>query len=31
MGRIHLADVWIGEILWDGTPAVEMIIRSKNG
>jgi len=27
----HIADVWIGEIIWDGAPAVEMIIRSKNG
>ena len=25
----HLADVWIGEIIWDGTPAIEMIIRIK--
>lgn len=26
---IHPADVWMGEILWDGQPAVEMIIRQK--
>jgi PAS domain-containing protein len=25
----HLADVWIGEIIWDGVPAIQMIIRTR--
>ncbi|MDD1730257.1 MAG: PAS domain S-box protein [Methanospirillum sp.] len=29
-GRNHIADLWIGEILWDGEPAVMMIIRKKS-
>ena len=25
----HLTDVWMGEIVWDGNPAVELIVRIK--
>lgn len=25
-----LTDMWVGEIIWDGVPAVELIIRTKN-
>jgi hypothetical protein len=26
---IHIADIWIGEILWDETQAIQMIIRTR--